>query len=108
MLGGCRPRSDHPARGAAHVRLAPVRRYFAQFTEQFDEFRFEFEDVLDAGGDRVVLLFYLHGRGKDSGAVFEERPAWVQTIRDSKAVRIEAYLDRREALKAVGLSERLA
>ena len=85
-----------------------VRRYFAQFTEQFDEFRFEFEDVLDAGGDRVVLLFYLHGRGKDSGAVFEERPAWVQTIRDSKAVRIEAYLDRREALEAVGLSERLA
>ena len=76
-----------------------------QFTEQFDEFRFEFEDVLDAGDDRVVLLLHLHGRGKDSGAVFEERPAWVQTIRDGKAVRIEAYLDRGEALEAVGLSD---
>ena len=84
-----------------------VRSYFAQFTEQFDEFRFEFEDVLDAGDDRVVLLFHLHGRGKDSGAVFEERPAWVQTIRDGKVVRIDAFLDRREALEAVGLSERL-
>jgi ketosteroid isomerase-like protein len=57
-----------------------ARRYFAQFTEQFDEFRFEFEDVLDAGGDRAVLLFHLHGRGKNSGAVFDEHPAWVQTI----------------------------
>jgi ketosteroid isomerase-like protein len=85
-----------------------VRTYFAQFTEQFDEFRFEFEEVLDAGSDRVVLLFHLYGRGKDSGAAFEEHPAWVQTIRDGKVVRIEAYLDRREALEAVGLSERLA
>ena len=82
-----------------------VRSYFAQFTEQFDEFRFELEDVLDAGDDRAILLFHIHGRGKDSGAVFEERPAWVQTIRDGKAVRIEAYLDRGEALEAVGLSD---
>jgi ketosteroid isomerase-like protein len=85
-----------------------VRSYFAQFTEQFDAFQFELEDVLDAGDDRVVLLFHLHGRGNDSGAVFEERPAWVQTIRDGKVVRIDAFLDRREALEAVGLSERLA
>jgi ketosteroid isomerase-like protein len=82
-----------------------VRSYFAQFTEQFDEFRFDFEDVLDAGGDRMVLLFHLHGRGKDSGAVFEERPAWVQTIRDGRVVRIEAYLDRADALEAAGLRE---
>jgi ketosteroid isomerase-like protein len=85
-----------------------VRSYFAQFTEQFDEFRFELEDVLNAGDERVVLLFHIYGRGKGSGAVFEERPAWVQTIRDGKVMRIEAYLDRGEALKAVGLSERLA
>jgi ketosteroid isomerase-like protein len=85
-----------------------VRSYFAQFTEQFDEFRFELEDVLDAGDDRAVLLFHLHGRGKDSGAEFEEHPAWVQTIRDGKVVRIEAYLDRGEALKIVGRSERPA
>jgi ketosteroid isomerase-like protein len=85
-----------------------VRGYFAQFTEQFDEFRFEFEDVLDAGDERVVLLFHVHGRGKDSGAVFEEHPAWIQTIRDGKAVLIEAFLDRGEALTAAGLDERLA
>ncbi len=55
-----------------------------------------------------ILLFHIHGRGKGSGAVFEARPGWVQTIRDGKVVRIEAYLDRGEALAAVGLSERLA
>jgi ketosteroid isomerase-like protein len=85
-----------------------VRSYFAQFTEQFDEFQFELEDVLDVGDDRVMLLFRLHGRGKGSGAVFEEHPAWVQTIRGGKTVRLEAYLDRGAALRAVGLSERPA
>jgi ketosteroid isomerase-like protein len=80
--------------------------YFNQFVEQFDEFRFELEDVLDAGDERVVLLLRLHGRGKGSGAVFEARPGWIQTLRGSKVVRIEAYLDRGEALEALGLAER--
>jgi uncharacterized protein len=81
-----------------------VRAYFRQFTEPFDSFVFELDDVLDAGGDQVVLLFHIEGRGKDSGAVFEEDPAWIYTIRDGKVTRIEAYLDREEALEATGLS----
>jgi hypothetical protein len=35
------------------IRREAVRSYFAQFTEQFDQFRFELEDVLDAGVDRL-------------------------------------------------------
>jgi ketosteroid isomerase-like protein len=84
--------------------LEALRAYISQFTKQFDTFVFEFDDVLDVDVDRVLLLFHIHGRGKDSGAVFDEDPAWIYKIRDRKVTRIEAYLDRREALDAVGLT----
>ncbi len=80
-----------------------VRRYFDQFTESFDEFSFETEDFIDLGDDRVLMLFRLRSRGKGSGARVEARPGWIYTIRDGKAVRIEAYLDRAEALAAAEL-----
>jgi ketosteroid isomerase-like protein len=85
--------------------LDAVRAYFIQFTQQFERFVFELDDVLDVGDDRVVLLFHLHGSGKGSGALFEADPAWIYTLREGKVVRIEAYLDRREGLEAAGLTE---
>jgi ketosteroid isomerase-like protein len=83
--------------------LEAVSRYFAQFTENFDEFTFKAEDFIDLGGDRVLILFRLRTRGSGSGATVEARPGWIYTIRDGKAVRIETYLDRGEALAAAGL-----
>jgi ketosteroid isomerase-like protein len=80
-----------------------VRRYFEQFIESFDEFTFEAEDFIDLGDDRVLILFRLRTRGKGSGANVEARPGWIYTIRDGKAMRIEAYLERADALAAAGL-----
>lgn len=83
----------------------PVRGYLTQFAQQFDEFRFELEELLDAGDDRALALLNLRGRGKDSGAMFEARAGWIYTIQDGRTVRIDAYLDRREAMEAVGLRD---
>jgi ketosteroid isomerase-like protein len=80
-----------------------VRRYFNQFIENFDEFAFEAEDFIDLGDDRVLILFRFRTRGKGSGAKVEARPGWIYTVRDGKAVRIEAYFDQGEALEAAGL-----
>ncbi|HYU61874.1 MAG TPA: nuclear transport factor 2 family protein [Solirubrobacterales bacterium] len=93
-----------PERGV-YRGLQAVGRYFAQFTENFDEFTFEAEDFVDLGDDRVLVLFRLRTRGAESGARAEARPGWIYTIRGGKAVRIEAYLDRREALAAAGLAD---
>jgi ketosteroid isomerase-like protein len=82
-----------------------VRRYFDQFTENFDEFTLEVEDLIDLGEDSVLMLFRLRTRGKGSGAKAEARPGWIYTIRNGKAVRIEAYFDRSEALAAAGLRD---
>jgi ketosteroid isomerase-like protein len=44
------------------------------------------------------------GRGKGSGVVVEMPPCWqVYRLRDGRAVRIEVYGDRDEALEAAGL-----
>lgn len=82
--------------------LEAVRRYFGEFTESFDEFSFEAENFIDLGEDRVLILFRLRTRGKGSGAMVEARPGWIETIRAGKVVRLETYLDRREALAAAG------
>ena len=78
---------------------------FRKFTESFEHYRFEIEDLRDAGGDRVMAVLREKARGKTSGVEVERRSGWVFTFRDGKALRVEIYLDPGDALEAVGLSE---
>jgi ketosteroid isomerase-like protein len=45
------------------------------------------------------------GRAKGSGIETELRYAVVYTLRDGKIVRAREYIDRKQALEAVGLRE---
>src|SRR5690349_20149539 len=56
-------------------------------------------------GDKVVVLATARGRGKGSGVEAETEFAHVWTMRGGKAIRIAAYFDQAEALKAAGLTE---
>ena len=85
--------------------IEAVREYWGRFTGSFDEFAFEPEDFVDLEGDRVLVLFRLKARGKDSGATAETRPGWIYTIRNGLTVRIDAFLDREEAREAARLTE---
>jgi ketosteroid isomerase-like protein len=82
-----------------------LRAYFKRFSGEFETFSWEAEDILDAGDDQVLLLIRVRGRGKGSGADFDTRAGWLCRMQDGMAVRVDAYLDRREALEAAGLSE---
>jgi ketosteroid isomerase-like protein len=82
-----------------------VESYFEEFRQSFAEFIYEVEDFIDLGGERVLVLLRLRTRGKGSGAVVEAQPGWIYTIRNGKAVKIEAYLNRDEALAAAGLAD---
>ena len=82
-----------------------LRAYFKRFSSEFDPFWWEAEDILDTDDDQVLLLIRVRGRGKGSGAEFDTRGGWLFTMRDGRAVRVDAYLDRREALEAAGLRE---
>jgi len=83
---------------------AGLERYWAEIHEDVEEVSVSISD-LRASGDRVFQAVTGRGRGKRS-KVPVERPIWfVTTLRDGLAVRVETYVDPKEALEAAGLSE---
>ena len=82
-----------------------VLRYFTDFVSQFEHFEIDVEDLVACGANDVLCCLHIHGRGKGSSAEFDVRAGWVYTGSRGEVVRIRAYLDRAEALEAVGLSE---
>ena len=89
---------------ATHRGLEAIRRYFAQWTEMFEDIDFRTEELIDAG-DKVFAWFRFSGKGVTSGAPVEMEQAQIWTFRDGKVVRVEEYFDRAEALEAAGLRE---
>jgi len=81
-----------------------VRRDWEQTSELFEDFSIDVEKSFDRGDELVVFLRF-RGRGRESDAEVEAPMAHVWTFRDGKAVRLRQFLDRAEALEAVGLSE---
>jgi ketosteroid isomerase-like protein len=77
---------------------------FEDYLEVFDFFQMEPEQFFKAG-DRIVVFVRTPARGKGSGVEVEFRPAHVWTMRAGKALRLEVFPERQEALEAVGLSE---
>ena len=59
---------------------------------------------IDAG-DQVVAVIHEREVGRASGARVEASHLAVWTLADGKVVRLQTFLDRQEALEAVGLSE---
>src|SRR2546430_16272920 len=76
----------------------------AEWMEAFDEFKMKAEEFIDAG-DHVVVRVAQEGRGSGSGAPVTGTFWFVYGVRDGKAVTWDMYGTRREALKAVGISE---
>ncbi len=51
------------------------------------------------------MFLRVSGSAKQSGAAVEISNAHVLTLRDGRVMRLEVFLNRAEALEAVGLSE---
>jgi ketosteroid isomerase-like protein len=82
-----------------------VRAFFKTVIEPWEEVRREPEEIIDLGGDRVLVLFHTTGRGKGSGIEVDARGGDLLTISDGKLVRWMAFPDQAQALEAAGLSE---
>ena len=72
--------------------------------EVFDQFRYEVDDMVDAG-DSVLVLSRIRARGVQSGATGAQHGAIVFQIRDGLVVAYRSFMDRGEALAAVGLGD---
>jgi ketosteroid isomerase-like protein len=79
-----------------------LREYFDSFYEIMEEIRFEPAEFIDAG-DQVVVPARLVARGRDTGIEAVQQLAMVWTLRNGKALRLETYATRAEALEAAGL-----
>jgi ketosteroid isomerase-like protein len=79
-----------------------LKRWVVRTKEVWGEWRFEVERFIDMG-QRVVVLVHLVAEGGHSGVRLERDTAHVWTLADGQVTRCEVYLDRAEALRALGL-----
>ena len=83
-----------------------MARYAAKIAEALDDYRMVPERFIDAGDDLVLVFSRERGRGKGSGAEVQTHlTAHLWTLKDGKAVRMQSYWERTDALEAVGLRE---
>jgi ketosteroid isomerase-like protein len=71
----------------------------------WEEGSFELAETIDSGTDVLVANIHRRARGKASGVGFDFSYWVLIARRKGKAVRIEWFSDRAEALEAAGLSE---
>jgi len=80
---------------------AGVIEAFADWPEQWDEFRAELVEVIDVSDTKAISVarHYLRARGMD----VEQEVAYVHTFLDGLVVRWEMFFTREQALEAAGL-----
>src|SRR6478672_3370285 len=77
---------------------------FADNLMTWERLTLDYERYIDAG-DRVVVFVHEVARGLESGVELETDTAVVFRIENDRIVQARGYMNRTEALEAVGLSE---
>jgi ketosteroid isomerase-like protein len=90
--------------GKSYRGHAEIRRYFEDLFASFSDVRVEDLDFTDLG-DRVLVLYRLVVRGRDSDVAIDPPGAALYEFRDGKIVTGRSFLSQAEALEAAGLSE---
>ena len=93
---------DELADTRTYYGLEDFRRGVALWLSEWEGFRFDAEELIDAG-DSVVMRVRLSGRAKASGVELAERRYHVWDFEDGKACCVTVLRTREQALEAVGL-----
>jgi ketosteroid isomerase-like protein len=80
-----------------------VRAFLGEFSDNWETFRVEIEELFEAG-DHIVTFVYVRARGRGSGAEVDLKPGHHLVFRNGLLLRITTYLERAEALAAAGIS----
>ncbi|MCW3034087.1 MAG: hypothetical protein JWM60_2432 [Solirubrobacterales bacterium] len=94
-----------PMVGSEYLGAGGIRRFFTDIEDIGPDFRIEVQRVLAIGDSNVLALLRVGSTGRASGIVTGAESANVYDFIDGKISRIRIFLDRDEALKAVGLAE---
>jgi ketosteroid isomerase-like protein len=79
-------------------------KHWNEWTEPWEDHRVQGEEFIPAG-DKVLAVVRVAGRGRLSGVEVGQRIFHVYALRDGRIVELQEYLDRDEALEAVGRRE---
>ncbi len=95
---------EDPQRADARVSRghAAVLESWTRWLDEWDEWGYELEDLIDCGDD-VLVTARERGRGATSGASVDARNYMAFTIREGKIARYREFYDEQAARKAVGL-----
>jgi ketosteroid isomerase-like protein len=96
-------RPEFPDAGT-YLGLDRLREYTRGFLEPWTRVTIEAEEITEAG-DTVVVAVRQAGIGGGSGAPAELRYLHVWSFRGGKAIRLETFRERAEALEAAGLRD---
>jgi ketosteroid isomerase-like protein len=91
--------------GGVYEGIDGIRRFLTDVEEAAPDFQMELDGVEEVDGKRVIAFLRNSSTGRASGI----RMAWPQTnvydLIDGKISHVRIFVDRQEALKAVGLEE---
>ena len=77
----------------------------AAWMEPYDDWSYEPEKFLDAGSNRVLVLFHQSGKLRDSDSWVEMRYGIAYTVEGGLITGARMFLNHADALEAAGLSE---
>lgn len=79
--------------------------FFSDWVGAYEEWKQDIEEILDGGGDRVVVLAHQRGRFRGTKDWVELNYGLVYTVVDGLIRGVVAYSTPEEALEAAGLEE---
>ena len=79
--------------------------WLAQWDRAWETWSIEDLDLREIGDDRVLALFRMVARGRDSGIEVNRHDAILYTVRGGGISRVEYYNDQQQALEAAGLPD---
>jgi ketosteroid isomerase-like protein len=88
--------------GATYRGRSEVLAAMREWLSGWESFRVSPQEFIDAGA-RVVVVVRAHATLKDGAGEIVDNWADVYTLREGKIVAMEAFDDRREAMRAAGL-----
>jgi hypothetical protein len=91
--------------GGVYEGIDGIRRYFADIEDAAPDFRIELDGGEGVDSKRVIAFLRISSTGRASGIRMAMPLTNVYDLLDGKISHIRIFLDRQEALKAVGLEE---
>jgi ketosteroid isomerase-like protein len=84
---------------------AGISDYLADMEAVWEDFRLEIEEFIPAGEEKLVVVARMKGTARGSGVPIDQGTFGAYEFRNGKALRVEWFANRGEALEAVGLAE---